>query len=263
MPHELVRPPKARRGDRVAVLSPSFAAAGAFPAVHEQAMRRLAEVTGLVPVEFPATRKVGATPAGRAADVNAAFADPGIRAILAVVGGDDQITVIPHLEAALARRDPKPFLGYSDNTHLHHWLWVNGIASFYGGSSQVHLGPGPGVDEVHARSLRAALVTGDRIEITELGESEDFGVDWAAAAASGRDRVSRQLRLAPPPKPARPRRIPHSPQRHRSRQNGHQPDRGTARHLRCQPLPDRDPALRATKHAESRRLFMVAWLQAD
>jgi hypothetical protein len=62
MPHDLVRPPKARRGDRVAVLSPSFAAAGAFPAVHEQAMRRLAEVTGLVPVEFPATRKAGATP---------------------------------------------------------------------------------------------------------------------------------------------------------------------------------------------------------
>ena len=64
MPHDLVRPPKARRGDRVAMLSPSFAAAGAFPAVHEQAMRRLAEVTGLVPVEFPATRKVGATPGG-------------------------------------------------------------------------------------------------------------------------------------------------------------------------------------------------------
>ena len=98
------------------MLSPSFAAAGAFPAVHEQAMRRLTEVTGLVPVEFPATRKVGATPAERAADVNAAFADPGIRAIVAVVGEDDQITVIPHLDAALARRDPKPFLGYSDNT---------------------------------------------------------------------------------------------------------------------------------------------------
>ena len=120
-----------------------------------------------------------ATPAERAADVNAAFADRRIRAIVAVIGGDDQITVIPHLDAALARRDPKPFLGYSDNTNMHHWLWANGIASFYGGSSQVHLGPGPGVDEVHARSMRAALVTGERIEITEPGESEDFGVDWA------------------------------------------------------------------------------------
>jgi hypothetical protein len=67
----------------------------------------------------------------RAADLNAAFADPAIRAILAVVGGEDQITVIPHLDPVLARRDPKPFLGTGDNTNIHHWLWANGIASFY------------------------------------------------------------------------------------------------------------------------------------
>ncbi len=179
MAPELVHPPKARPGDRIAVLSPSFAAAGAFPAVHEQAMRRLTEVTGLVPVEYPTTRDLAATPAARAADINAAFADPRIRAILAVVGGEDQITVIPHLAAELARADPKPFLGTSDNTNLHHWLWGNGIVSFYGGSSQVHLGPGPAVDDIHARSLRAALLTGERLEITDPGESEDVGVDWA------------------------------------------------------------------------------------
>jgi muramoyltetrapeptide carboxypeptidase LdcA involved in peptidoglycan recycling len=172
MAHDLIRPPKARRGDRIAVLSPSFAAAGAFPAVHEQAMRRLTEVTGLIPVEYPTTREVGATPQARAADINAAFADPAIRGILTVVGGEDQLTVIPHLDAGLARRDPKPFLGMSDNTNIHHWLWANGIASFYGGSSQVHLGPGPGVDDVHARSLRAALVTGETLQITDPGESE-------------------------------------------------------------------------------------------
>jgi muramoyltetrapeptide carboxypeptidase LdcA involved in peptidoglycan recycling len=95
MAHELVHPPKARRGERIAVLSPSFAAAGALPAVHEQAMRRLTEVTGLIPVEYPTTRTVGAAPRARAADINAAFADPAIRAILAVIGGEDQITVIP------------------------------------------------------------------------------------------------------------------------------------------------------------------------
>lgn len=178
MRHELVLPPKAAPGDRIAVLSPSFAAAGAYPALHEQAMRRLTEVTGLVPVEYPTTREVGATPEARAADINAAFADPAIRAILAVIGGDDQITVVPHLDPELARADPKPFLGTSDNTNLHHWLWGLGIASFYGGSSQVHLGPGPAVDDIHARSLRAALLTGERLEITDPGESEDYGVDW-------------------------------------------------------------------------------------
>lgn len=34
------------------------------------------------------------------------------------------------------------------------------------------------MDEVHAASLRAALLTGGRLEITEPGESEDVGVDW-------------------------------------------------------------------------------------
>ena len=174
----MIRPPKAQPGDHIAVLSPSFAAPGPFPEVHEQALRRLHEVTGLVPVEFPTTRRLDATAADRAADVNVAFADPAIRAIIATIGGEDQITVIPHLDADLALRDPKPFLGTSDNTNLHHWLWSLGLASFYGGSTQVHLGAGPSVDDVHARSLNAALLTGETLEVTDPGVSEDIGFDW-------------------------------------------------------------------------------------
>ncbi|MDT0263682.1 LD-carboxypeptidase [Jatrophihabitans sp. DSM 44399] len=178
MTQKLLHPPKAKSGDRIAVLSPSFAAAGAFPAVHEQAMLRLAELTGLVPVEYPTTRQLNASPEARASDINAAFSHPEVRAILAVVGGEDQIRVIPHLDADLARSDPKPFLGTSDNTNLHNWLWANGVASFYGGASQVHLGPGPHVDPIHAASLRAALITGQSLELFEPGESEDVGVPW-------------------------------------------------------------------------------------
>lgn len=180
---DLILPPKARAGDRIAVVSPSFAAPGFAPAVHEQAMQRLAAVTGLVPVEYPTTRRLGATPRDRATDLNAAFGDPTIRAVMTTIGGDDQITVIPHLDAAAIRRDPKPVLGYSDNTNLLSWLWGCGIASFHGGSTQVHLGAGPAVDEIHAASLRAALLDGGQLEITEPGESEDFGPDWLDPAA--------------------------------------------------------------------------------
>ena len=176
--HSMIRPPKAVAGDRVAVLSPSFAAPGFAPAVHEQAMRRLAETTGLVPVEYPTTRLLGASPQQRAADVNAAFADPTIRAVLATIGGDDQIAVVRHLDAALVIADPKPFLGYSDNTNLLNWLWGHGVGGFYGGSTQVHLGAGPGIDDVHLASLRAALLTGGPLTVTEPGQSEDFGTDW-------------------------------------------------------------------------------------
>ncbi|MDQ2838995.1 MAG: LD-carboxypeptidase [Actinomycetota bacterium] len=178
MTQKLVHPPKAKPGDRIAVLSPSFAAPGAFPAVHEQAMRRLTELTGLVPVEYPTTRQLDASPQARASDINAAFSDPEVRAILSTIGGDDQIRVIPHLDVELARTDPKPLLGYSDNTNLHNWLWMNGIASFYGGSSQVQLGPGPRIDPIHAASLRAALITGESLELVDPGESEDIGVQW-------------------------------------------------------------------------------------
>lgn len=176
-PHVVV-PPKARPGDRIAVVSPSFAAPAAGPAVHEQALARLAELTGLVPVELPTTRRLDASAVDRAADLNAAFADPTIRAVIATVGGEDQITVVPHLDPALVRADPKPFLGYSDNTNLLSWLWTHGVAGYYGGSTQVHLGAGPAVDPVHALSLRAALLDGGRLEVTEPGESEDFGKDW-------------------------------------------------------------------------------------
>lgn len=170
--------PKARPGDKIAVLSPSFAAPAVAAAIHEQAMQRLTAITGLEVVEYPTTRRLGASATDRAADLNAAFGDRSVRAVLATIGGEDQITVVPHLDAELARADPKPFLGYSDNTNILNWLWTNGIPGFYGGSSQVHLGPGPHVDPVHEQSLRAALLSGERLEVIDPGESEDIGVDW-------------------------------------------------------------------------------------
>lgn len=42
----------------------------------------------------------------------------------------------------------------------------------------MQLGPGPAVDPIHVASLRAALLTGERLELIEPGESEDFGIDW-------------------------------------------------------------------------------------
>ena len=180
---EISAPKKARPGDKVAVISPSFAAPGVAPAVHEQALRRLAQATGLVPVEYPTTRQVGASAQDRAADLNAAFGDPEIRAVLATIGGEDQITVVPHLDADAVRADPKPYLGYSDNTNILSWLWTQGVAGFYGGSTQVHLGPGPALDSCHEAALKAALLTGGLLEITEPGQSEDFGKDWSDPAA--------------------------------------------------------------------------------
>ena len=176
-------PSKLRPGDKVGIVSPSFAAPGVAPAIHEQAMSRLRADFGLVPVEYPTTRNVGASPKERAADINSAWRDPDIRALLATIGGDDQICVVPFLDREAAIRDPKPFLGYSDNTNILSWLWNIGVAAFYGGSTQVQIGAGPSIDACHRAALKAILFDGGWLEITDPGESEDVGKDWSDPAA--------------------------------------------------------------------------------
>lgn len=169
--------PLIKDDQRIAVLSPSMAAPAYGLQVHEQAMRRLRQLTNREIVEFPTTRMLGASAQQRAEDVNAAFADPSIGAIMATVGGSDQITVLPHLDEQVIAANPKPFFGYSDNTHLHNWLWCRGINSYYGGSTQVQLGPGPRIDEIHARCLLAALA-GEDLTLENPLESEDHGHSW-------------------------------------------------------------------------------------
>ncbi|MEV4637761.1 S66 peptidase family protein [Actinoplanes sp. NPDC049548] len=178
-----IRPPKLAAGDRVAVLSPSFAAPAEFPALHQRAMQRLRQDFGLVPVEFPTTRR-HASPQERADDLMAAYADPGNRAVFATIGGNDQITVLRHLDPAPFRADPKPFFGYSDNTNLLNWLWYHGVGAYHGMSTQVFLsrasGPGP---ELSA-SLRAALFTGGDLEIEPVAEFREDELDWADTEAA-------------------------------------------------------------------------------
>lgn len=174
----LAVPPKLQPGDRVAVVSPSFAAPAAFPLIHEQAMTRLADELGLVPVEYPTTAKLDASPSERAADLMTAFADPAIRAVLATIGGGDQITVLPYLDPAILRADPKPFFGYSDNTNLLNYLWHLGIAGYHGGSTMVHLGRGGRTHPISIESLRSALFTREDREIVAPVTFSEHPTDW-------------------------------------------------------------------------------------
>jgi muramoyltetrapeptide carboxypeptidase LdcA involved in peptidoglycan recycling len=176
-PH-LVVPAKVSAGDRVAVVSPSFAAPAHFPAVHELAMRRLRDELGLEPVEYPTTRRADASLPDRAADLMAAFTDPTIGAVLATIGGDDQIELLPFLDPVAVTAHPTGFFGYSDNTNVLNWLWNLGIAGFHGGSTMVHLGRGGGMHPVSTSSLRAALMTGGDVELHPVAVFSEDEQDW-------------------------------------------------------------------------------------
>jgi muramoyltetrapeptide carboxypeptidase LdcA involved in peptidoglycan recycling len=175
---ELTTPPKAQPGDKVAVLSPSWAGPGVFPEVHEIGLRVLREDLGLEVVEFPTTRKIGASAQERANDLMAAFSDPSIRAVMASIGGSDQITVLPHLDANVFIDNPKSFFGYSDNTNFLNWLWRLGITSYHGGSTLVHLARPGGVHPVFIDSLRRALFTSETAAIEPVERFTDLQCEW-------------------------------------------------------------------------------------
>ncbi|WP_030318366.1 S66 family peptidase [Streptomyces flavochromogenes] len=173
-----VHPPKPRPGDKVAIVSPSSGLPGLLPLPYELGLDRLRDEFGLIPVEYPTTRRWGSTPRERAADLNAAFADPEIKAVIASIGGEDQITVLPHLDRELIRAHPKPFFGYSDNTNLLLFLRNLGIVSYHGGSVMVELGR-PGA--LHPRttdSLRAALLGSGPYELSPSAAVGDINRPW-------------------------------------------------------------------------------------
>jgi hypothetical protein len=172
-------PQKPAPGDKVAIVSASGGLPEVFPAPYELGLRRLRESFELVPVEYPTTRRLGSTPTERAADLQAAFGDPEIRAVIATIGGEDQITVLKHLDADLLRANPKPFFGYSDNTNLLNYLHNLGIVGYHGGSVMVQFGRGGAMHPDSEASLRAALFTKGEFDLTPATGWTDIGRDWA------------------------------------------------------------------------------------
>src|SRR5215472_7530306 len=179
---ELAYPPKPRPGDRVAILSPSSGLPGVFPRPFELGLSRLRGDFGLVPVEYPTTRVMNSAPAARAADIHAAFADPDIAAVITSIGGEDEIRVLPHLDAGLLRANPKPFFGYSDNTCLLAYLWRLGNVGYHGGCVMVQFGRPGAMHPATAASVRAALFSPGEYELAPVSAYGDVDRDWGEEA---------------------------------------------------------------------------------
>src|SRR5436305_14680573 len=83
----------------------------------------------------------------RVDDLHAAFADPAIDGIVCVRGGWGSAELLPHLDAALIRANPKAFIGYSDHTSLHCWLQNEAnLVTFYGPMVAADFARDEGVD---------------------------------------------------------------------------------------------------------------------
>ena len=170
---------KLKAGDKVAILSPSFAAPGIFPEVYELGLKRLRDIFQLEPVEFPTTRKLGASTEERAKDLITAFENKEIKGVIASIGGNDQVTYIKNLPSEPFTKNPKPFYGFSDNSHFMNFLWLNGIPSFYGGSVMTQLAMQKQMDDFTVEYLKKAFFESGEVEIRTSKKFNEIGLSWA------------------------------------------------------------------------------------
>jgi len=130
----ILRPARLRPGDKVGLVSPATAA---FQQEDIDIARESLEGLGLA-VEIGRHARdrhgsLGGRDEDRAADINACFADPDIRAVLPVRGGWGTARLLPLLDYDLIRRNPKILMGYSDITALLNGIHARtGLITFHG-----------------------------------------------------------------------------------------------------------------------------------
>ncbi|HEY4531432.1 MAG TPA: LD-carboxypeptidase [Luteimonas sp.] len=127
-------PPALRPGDTIALVSPSSAT---DERLNLQLSREVMEALGFkvrTGAHYAARRgHLAGSDAARAGDINAAFADPDVRAVVAVRGGSGAARLLPLLDYDAIRANPKVLLGYSDITALHSAIHARtGLVTFHG-----------------------------------------------------------------------------------------------------------------------------------
>ncbi|GCD96816.1 S66 peptidase family protein [Embleya hyalina] len=200
-PRRTVLPPRLRPGDRVRIVSP------ASPPTRDGVAYGVALLTSwglrveVAEHTFDRWGYMAGRDEDRAADLNAAFRDPGVRAVLASRGGKGAYRIVDDLDFDALRRDPKPLVGFSDITHLHLALWARcGLASLHGpfpDGSRDRCGP------ASATALRRALTTTTPVTLrrdpTEATAPITFGGTAVGVLVGGTS-----TRSAPRPEPGCP-----------------------------------------------------------
>lgn len=171
----IIKPKRLKRGGRVAAVSPSWGGPGAFPHRYAAGKRQFEDEFGCTVTETPhALREpdwLARNPRARADDLTAAFADPNVDGIIATIGGDDSIRLLPYLDPNVIRADPKVLMGYSDTTVMHCVCREAGVVSFYGPSFMAGFGENAGMFPYMVDSVRRTLFDAGAIGLLQPNRS--------------------------------------------------------------------------------------------
>lgn len=122
------------RGQTVGIISPSAATADRMEFTYaKEAMEALGLKVKLGENFKNRFGHLAGTDEERAADFNAMFADPTVAAIICLRGGSGAARILPLIDYAQVKANPKPLLGYSDITAFHCAIQSQtGLITFHG-----------------------------------------------------------------------------------------------------------------------------------
>lgn len=114
-------PSKLKKGDTIGVIAPSnYIEKDDLEYIN--ASIALMEASGFKvkfgKYVFEDTLSYGTSPEKRAADINWAFKDDEVKAIMCVKGGEDSNTTLDYIDYEMIKKHPKIICGFSDNTSI-------------------------------------------------------------------------------------------------------------------------------------------------
>ncbi|MEU3017460.1 MULTISPECIES: LD-carboxypeptidase [unclassified Nocardiopsis] len=134
------------------------------------------------------------TPEQRADDLNAAFRDDRVAAVMSAIGGSTSAELLPLLDADLIRSHPKPFVGRSDNTYINAFLLQEcGLVSYNGVAFLSQFGEPVPVPETLA-STKAVLGGADPVDFLTSPTRTAGARPWQQYARHDRDPHQRSRR---------------------------------------------------------------------
>jgi muramoyltetrapeptide carboxypeptidase len=175
----MLKPPVLKPDAMLAIVSPASAAKTDLVYAGIERLHALGYRTKLMPHALArGPLYYAGTSQERASDLMAAFADPEVNGILCTRGGWGSAELLPHLNAATIRANPKVFAGYSDHTSLHTWLHREcSLVTFYAPMVAADFARADGVDIAswqHALGGDAQWTLGsaDGLRVLRVGVAE-------------------------------------------------------------------------------------------
>ncbi len=129
-----LKPPRVRPGDLAAIVSPAGTTVSKEDVANAVAsIQKLGLKTKLGNNVGSRWGYLGGRDTERLTDLHDAFANPDVKAIFPIRGGYGSSRLIPMIDFDLIRRNPKAFVGFSDNTSLIVTMnMFSNMVTFYG-----------------------------------------------------------------------------------------------------------------------------------